>query len=64
MLIAKQDAEETNAKDNFDLLYNGSENKYFMEIELEDMANNGSDLPGNKSNMVYFRAPLFEKIKK
>ncbi len=65
VLIAKQNSSnDENASQNFDTLYPGSDKKWFMEIELEDMANSETDMPGNKSDMVYFRAPLFEKLKR
>ena len=67
VLIARQNAQDDAiASSNYTALYppsNGN-NKYYMEIKLKDMANSDNDLPGNEASIVYFRAPLFEKLKR
>ena len=67
VLVAKQNDSDALSSGNYDLLYPGGasgDKKYYMEIELEDKANSETDLPGNKASIVYFRAPLFEKLKR
>ncbi|MBP5751230.1 MAG: hypothetical protein J6W60_00015, partial [Treponema sp.] len=66
VILAKQNSTaDAKASGNYGVLYPGSsEGKYYMEVELEDSVNVGTDLPGNKSSMVYFRANLFNILKK
>ncbi|MBO7637780.1 MAG: hypothetical protein J6S91_02270, partial [Treponema sp.] len=54
------------ALDNFSSLYpdgSSGEKYYYMDIELEDSVNLGTELPGNRARCVYFRGPLYEVIR-
>ncbi|MBP5452282.1 MAG: hypothetical protein J6Y16_08610, partial [Treponema sp.] len=70
ILLAKKQYRDGEASDavalsNFSTLYpdgSSGDNLYYMELELEDNVNSGTDMPGNKSRLVYFKSALYQKL--